>query len=581
MRGRRLAAFLTVVLAGLCTAPIAHAQNRVSASVDRTSVSVGETLVFQVEVEGRLDAGVDLTPPQALGLRLTQPMPTLRMRSMVNGRETLRVEWTYRAEQVGNGRIGSMRIPLRGGAVTTAPIEVTVTGAPTQAPSSPTTPLNVPTQADGDLFVRAEPSRSSAVTGQQVVLNYVLYFTPRLQPSQTELAGTWDAPGFWKEELEVPPPDTYPRPVTIGGERYRAVTIRRLALFPTRTGSLDLDPMRFRISLLRTASGPFGGLFGGPAPRYDREMVEAPAFTLPVRALPDGAPPSFSGAVGDFDLSATLSADSVARGTPVKLRVTLRGTGNLATLEAPRIEVPPSFDAFGPESEQTVDTQGPRLTGARSFTTTLLPTSGGTFSIGPVTWSFFDPTAGRYRTLRSSAFPVTVSGPAAAAPSAPVASGETPSVLVTRTRWRESMNVPPGVLWAVLIGGLLSPLVVMGGRRLVQRIRAGAPSPEARARQVLATATQRLDDAPPSERADAASRAVRSVLHGPVGVPRSLSNADIEAHLIHRNGNTELATRIRRFLDEVDRTRFAATEAPSDLTQRARELLHALHDARS
>ena len=175
----------------------------------------------------------------------------------------------------GTSQIGRLYVRVGGRSVSIDPVTVTVQRGP------PATADPAPNAAGGrsDLFARAEPSRETAYVGQQVLVDYTLYFDPSVQPRQTTPVGTWDAAGFWREEMDVPA--TYPHAVTLGGEPYEAVTIRRLALFPTRAGTLELAPMAFSVDLLRSfGTDPFGPFFSPFSSRYDEEEVTAPATTV-------------------------------------------------------------------------------------------------------------------------------------------------------------------------------------------------------------------------------------------------------------------------------------------------------------
>ena len=349
--------------------------------------------------------------------------------------------------------------------------------------------------ASRELFARAEPSRQTAYVGQQVTVDYVLYFEPEIQPRQTAPVGTWDAPGAWREEMEVA--STYPRPVTIGGAPYDAVTIRRVALFPTRTGTLSLAPMTFTVDLLRIdrqpSNDPFGPFFSPFRSLYEDRETVAPAVEIDVRPLPPGAPPSFAGAVGQFEVSTTVDQRRVAAGDPVRIQVAIRGDGNTAALQAPEIAAPAGFDAYDPRAEQEVFRGGEPLRGVKTFTYTLVPQGGGRFTIPGAPWTYFDPTTGRYVTVQTDPVEVVVQGDALDDAQAPAPG---PDGLMAAADWRR----PPGRavwLWALLGGGLALPLAAAGVVLVARagRERLAADTPAKRHRRAPAAVRQRLAQA--------------------------------------------------------------------------------------
>ncbi|MDX1419590.1 MAG: BatD family protein, partial [Rubricoccaceae bacterium] len=265
--------------------PGAAAQVSVNAFVDKTEVSESEPLTYTLEVRGDL-AGLDpILPPEARGLSLASPAPIYQERASINGEGRLTLRWRYRPQAPGRATILQASVRVTGQTYRTDPIPVEVLpGGARSIPGAPRTvplPLQPPAAASGELFVRAQPTTRRVVPGQQVVLDYVLYFEPHLRPQRSQVVGTWDAEGFWREELEVPLRDTYARSVTMGGRPYQAVTIRRIALFPTRTGSLAIGPMRFEVDLVRSGrSDDASGLFGSFFSRFDEAEVTAPGLSL-------------------------------------------------------------------------------------------------------------------------------------------------------------------------------------------------------------------------------------------------------------------------------------------------------------
>ena len=575
----RAAALLLAVL----WAVSAQAQTSAEASVDRTTVEVGDEVRYTLRLRG--GRGLGLQPPTASkGLRLLSARPVLDATTTVNGQTERTLSWLYEATAEGRARIDRMRLRLGAQTLTAASVAIDVVSAASAAPGVPPlsgAPPGAPAAGvapRGDLFVRAEASRQSAFVGEQVVVDYVLYFRPELQPRQTNPTGAWDAPGFWREELDVPP--TYPRPVTLGGQRYEAVTIRRLALFPTRAGALRLAPMTFDVDLLRasrsSSTDPFAPFFSPFSSRYESETVEAPALAIAAKELPGGAPPSFGGAVGTFGIATTVGPRAVAAGDPVRVEVTLSGTGNVAAIEAPALATPPSVDAYAPRAERTTDTAREPLRGRVTFRYTLVPQAGGDLEVPPAVWSYFDPADGRYKTLRSDPATVTVTGEAAPASDTPAPS----AALLTEPGWQRA-PLPTALLWALLGGGLGAPalaaLLLAGARRGRERL--AADTPERRARRAPAEVRRRLAAARAAtgpRRADAVERAARAFLADRFGLPSELGRAEIGRRLAARTVAPEARAALDDVLARAERAQFAPGTADDALADDAERALAAL-----
>ena len=546
-----------VALAAVMLVGTAHAQSADAVASTR-QLRVGEQMTYTLTLRG--GRGRNPQAPAASGsLRLLSRQPTLDITTSFNGETERRLAWTYEGVRPGTGTIRPLTVSVGGRVVSIDAVTVTVLrGAPTAVPGVPTP------SAREELFARPELGRRTAYVGQQVVVDYVLYFEPNLQPRQTAPVGTWDAAGFWREEMDVPA--TYPRSVSLGGRPYEAVTIRRIALFPTRSGQLELAPMDFSVDLLRTlrsfGNDPFGPFFSPFSSRYDEEEVTAPAATIEVRDLPAGAPADFSGAVGQFDLTSQVDRRTLDAGGAVELQVAISGTGNVATVEAPALQTPPGFDVYDPKEDRDISRGAEPLRGIKTFTYTLVPQGGGTFEIPPVTWSYFDPTDDQYKTLRSAAVELTVSGPALAT-GTPVATGpNAPAGLLTAPDWRRAPG-SVGWLWVVLGGGLALPIVVGG---LLWAARAGrqrleADTPDRRRRRAGADVQRRLGEARHLRGAAAFAeieRATHAFLADRFGIRAAArSRADLDRALAEADISDALRTQTLDLLDACQRGQYA------------------------
>lgn len=564
----------------LAAAPAVRAQASAEASVDRATVEVGDEIRYTLRLRGGRGLGVQ-PPPTSRGLRLLSARPILDATTTINGDTERTLAWLYQATDEGRARIDRVRLRIGAQTVTAASVPIDIVSAAGATPQPAPPPRGAPASPSprGELFVRAEPSRRSAFVGEQVVVDYVLYFRPELQPRQTNPTGTWDAPGFWREELEVPP--TYPRPVTLGGERYEAVTIRRLALFPTRAGTLQLAPMAFDVDLLRAArsssTDPFAPFFSPFSSRYESESVTAPALSVTAKELPTGAPPTFGGAVGQFGIATTVAPRAVEVGEPVGVEVTLSGTGNVAAIEAPELAALPGVDAYAPKTERTLDDDREPLRGRVTFRYTLVPQVGGDLEVPPAVWTYFDPADGQYKTLRSDAATVSVTGDAA--PTAQAAPADGPGLLA-EPRWQRT-PLPTGALWALLGGGLGAPalalLLVVGVRRGRDRLR--ADTPERRARRAPADVRRRLAEAraaPGPDRARAVERAARTFLADRFGLPPELGRAEIDRRLDARAVAPEARAALDGVLARCERVQFAPGTPDDALADDAEQALAAL-----
>jgi hypothetical protein len=565
--------------AGLVGAVCAQRSSvRVTAEAGPTTVEVGQTVTFTVTVEG-VPATVVQPPEQPAVTNLefrTRRPDTRRVQSSTGGtlQHAVTYSWRLRPQEPGTARIRPVTVTIRGEEYTTGAIRVQVAPEPERL-SSPT--LTHPDGAasdatldERDLFVRATATADQAYQNEQVVAEYRLYYRPGVRLRHSRLAESWDAPGFWREELNVASRPT-PQPRQAYGRDYETVVLKRVALFPTRPGTLHVEPLRIETE----AQGTMRMRRNRPAVRGRFEPVRLASRSLSVQInpLPSGAPPSFDGAVGQFSMAVSTDADSAAVGAPVTLRVRVSGTGLLTTLPAPSLDLPASIEAYEPTVEADIERGGQRIQGTKTFTYTLVPRSGGRIALPPVAFSYFDPDAARYRTLRKEVPTLQVSGEAA-----PQVVGRTGDGLpvgdvadlmtADEARWSRT-DRPPLFRWPWTYVLLLVPVLLVGGglayRRWGAALRAARstdadPSLDG-AQEQLRDVRQRCQNSRPGAEStvyEAVEGAVRTFLAerlGRNGTP--LTRSALDRHLARHDTPDDLRDALYGLLDRCDEAQYA------------------------
>jgi hypothetical protein len=221
----------------------------------------------------------------------------------------------------------------------------------------------------------------------------------------------------------------------------------------------------------------FAHTFASSLGRAHDEAVtlHASARPLEIKALPiAGQPAAFSGAVGRFEMRASVKSDTVHASDPVTLQVTVQGQGDLDRVELPGVASSADWKAYPATAKTEAPVAGKRL-GRKTFEQTLVPMHGGRLTIPPVTLAVFDPVAGRYAAIETAPLTVTVEGAPEAAPAAEsmAASGLAPSVEVSAATPAtapapDSLSVSPrtvGLRLAPALAVLLGAVALRLGRR--------------------------------------------------------------------------------------------------------------------
>ena len=476
-----------VILIGImCLWDYAAAQNiSVQASVNATTVGTEDRIIYSLEIQGASFSDVKTpSPPATENLVLLQSVPGTQSNvSIINGRiqQSVVFRWTYRPTRQGSAQIGAARIEVNGAVLSTEAIRLTVMpgsqtarqrGRPSPglfppSPQSGQAEAASPEPDSRDMFIRAIPSKRTAYQNEQITVEYQLFFREGIHLRQSRLADSWDAEGFWREDLDVDP-RPIPRVEVVNGLRYNTIVLKRIAAFATRSGSLQIDPLRIETEAVVPvrSSDPFEQLFSMQR-RATPVELSSPAVTLQVLPMPDDAPPSFKGAVGAFRMDAQTLETEVEVGEPVELKVHITGSGNIATLEPPPFEAPGVFEKYDPQVETVIDRSGRQVIGSKTFTYLLVPRSNGTFELPAAAFTYFDPEAQRYVSLRGESATIRVTGtvlttPATSSTTSGLPVDDIADVIPADGAW-VNLKRPPlyAVPWAYL--ALLLPLFAVAG----------------------------------------------------------------------------------------------------------------------
>jgi len=187
------------------------------------------------------------------------------------------------------------------------------------------------------------------------------------------------------------------------GTREFEVLTLRYRWTPLVAGTSAIAPVELRYAFATRFEEDF--LRGRqPIDRQDASVVSTPG-QLTVQPLPTaGRPAGFTGAVGDFTVTAAVDVPRVPLGGTFALSVTVRGDGNLerfAPMPAPELD---GFHVQG-----TVER---RIAGARTFVFDVLALREGDTAVPALSFAAFSPSRGAWVTHTVGPVPIVV-GPAA------------------------------------------------------------------------------------------------------------------------------------------------------------------------
>lgn len=335
---------------------------------------------------------------------------------IMNGKRTKSVQTTYtyvlRPSGTGKFVLGAATAKVKGKEIASAPYAIqvaaagaTASGRQPQQSSGQTSQRQQVGVQDDDIFMKLDLSRTKVVVGEPIIATLKLYQRVNIAGFENVTFPSFN--GFWSQETEAPTNIEFSREV-YDGQIYNSALLRKFVLIPQQQGQVKIDPAEMVCLVnIRVSSGGnsiFDGFFDDY--RTIRKKISTSPVTVSVSPLPTGAPASFGGGVGSFEISARLSKDTLKTHEAASLLVTVSGKGNVTLLEAPKVSFPPDMEVYDTKVSDRVDKTG--LSGSKYYEFPFIPRSHGDFVIEPVKYSYYDVNKGRYVTLETPALPLHV-----------------------------------------------------------------------------------------------------------------------------------------------------------------------------
>ena len=381
-------------------------------TVDTRTVKMNDLITVTVSLEGAF-AGNDFVDVPLQNLVFVGEPSVSSEFSWINGDVIRRKVFRYRARPLAPGaaRVGPVDLDAEGGQTRQLPaIAIDVVADRASATNDAGQIMRELVAAGREpFFVVAEVEKQTVFVGEPVVITWVMYTSSAVQ--QWQVVEVPKLADFWSEELTR---NETPERLYLADVMVQRLPVRRVALYPLRSGKLRVEGMTVEAAIMRRIrGGPFSSFEGALA---DASFISAPV-DLDVKPVPQGPPVD---AVGDFVL--TCEAPAQQGKGPVVVRVSLAGRGNVRAAPAPRFErgVAGTLQVEG--GAVTVDRDGQTGEMTRRWNFLIFPAEAGPMEVPALSLRTFAPGTGTRRELRcASAFvdvvaAVPQSGGAAAPP---------------------------------------------------------------------------------------------------------------------------------------------------------------------
>ena len=344
--------------------------------------------------------------------------------SFVNGKRTSSFSQTYTytlmAQRTGTFTIAPASIRVSGDEYTSNGVRITVLPADeqpqqTQQSAGAGTGQRQSQQSNHsgsvsseNLFIRTIVSKTRVHEQEAILLSYKLYFAGVDVAQFTNNTKIPEFTGFLKQDLEQGEIQTELE--HYNGRNYQTATLYRTLLYPQHSGDIKIDPASFEAVLRVQTRAQVRSIFDDFFGTYTNvtRAVSAPGVTIHVDALPGGKPAGFSGGVGHFTLTPSISQTELQTNDAVTIRLDISGTGNMKLLKTPAIDWPEGFEPYDPKVTNNFKTTTAGVSGTKSIEYLAIPRASGNYTIPAVTFSYFDTHDDSYKTLTTPEYTIHV-----------------------------------------------------------------------------------------------------------------------------------------------------------------------------
>ena len=261
--------------------------------------------------------------------------------------------------------------------------------------------------SNDNIFIRTSVSKTNVYEQEAILVTYKLYTL--LDVAQFTDMKFPDFNGFLKQEIEQSK-NAQLSYENYNGKNYGTVVLYQVLLFPQRTGEINIDKANFTAILRIQNRAQVRSIFDDFFDSYSnvKKNLTAPGARIVVNALPPGKPASFTGAVGNFNLTSSISTTNLKANEAAIIKVVISGTGNMKLLQNPQIKFPDGFEVYDPKADNKFGTNAKGVSGTKTIEYMFIPQHSGVFNIPSAELSYFDLNDRIYKTLRTPAYHLNV-----------------------------------------------------------------------------------------------------------------------------------------------------------------------------
>ncbi len=552
-------------------------------TVDKTTVKQNERFQVYFTFDGGDRSSMKgYRPPSFKNFSVLSGPNQSSSMSIINGSVSSTITYSYIlvSPNIGEFTIGSASLKFKGKEYKTNSVKIKVVKNTSKHKSVRHNNQSMSNEElKENVFIRAITNKRNVVKGEQVTVTYKLY--TKLNISSPQISKLPQYKGFWAKELETGNNIQFGTEM-YKGVRYRSAVLKKVALFPTKSGKLTVTPFELEIPVIvkhraQRSNDPFDSFFNDSffgRTETIQFLATSNKVTINVSPLPSsGKPESFAGAVGEFNFKATLDKNEVKANDAVTLKLVVSGKGNIELIDLPDVKLPPGFEKYDPKSSKSVRNRG-TVSGSKTEEYLIVPRVPGRKEIKPLKFSYYNPKLKKYIEQKSATFVINVSqGDKEYTSSSSGFSKEDVKLLSKDIRFIQTSNFDlhkkdrGGLIkswfWGMLILPLFLMFIVIGVKKRQDKLSGNVQlvksrKAEKKAKLRLKDAQKALDENNLAKYYEEISKGLFGYLEDKLQLQKSESSIEkVSSLLASNNVNAEIIKEVEDIIDKCEFSRFA------------------------
>lgn len=260
-----------------------------------------------------------------------------------------------------------------------------------------------------EIFVLASVSKANVYEQEALLLSYKVY-TTTTNLRQCSFIKAPDFKGFHSQEVDLPQTKTFSLE-RYNGKNYKTILLSQYILFPQQSGKMEIPSAEFEAVMAKAvqSADPFDAFFNGGTNYVEvRKKLFTPKLMVNVESLPAGKPASFTGAVGEFSISSSISTKELKTNDALTLKLVISGVGNMKLINTPEVAFPKDFEVYDPKADNKFTLTKSGLSGNKVIEYLAIPRHSGNFKIPAVEFTYFDLKTKSYRILKTEDYDIKV-----------------------------------------------------------------------------------------------------------------------------------------------------------------------------